>query len=101
MGLLRKRPREPYDVPLDCLSRRNHPAGTVRDRARALAGGAESAVLGIDRRDQRRRLRHGLVRRARRARALSRGPPGGVRREPAPPVAAPPLASLSRARAPR
>src|SRR5215472_10287549 len=43
--LLRKRPREPYDVPLDCLSRRNHSAGTVRDRPRALAGGAESAVV--------------------------------------------------------
>src|SRR6516162_6884120 len=68
-----------YDVPLDCLSRRNDPAGTVRHRPRALAGGAESAVAGIDRRHQRRRLRHGLVRGTRGARALSRGPPGVVR----------------------
>src|SRR5262245_3100857 len=94
--LLRKRPREPYDVPLDCLSRRNHSAGTVRDRPRALAGGAESAVVGIDRRHQRRRLRHGLVRRARRARSLSRGPPGVVGREFALPLPPHPLASLFR-----
>src|SRR5262249_8387532 len=95
--LLRKRPREPYDVPLDCLSRRNHSAGTVRDRPGALAGGAESAVVGIDRRHQRRRLRHGLVRGTRGARALSRGPPGVGRRESALSLPPHPLASLFRA----
>src|SRR5262249_44893294 len=85
-----------YDVPLDCLSRRNDPAGTVRDRPGALAGGAEPAVVGIDRRHQRRRFRHGLVRGTRRARALSRGPPGVVRRESALSVPPHPLASLFR-----
>src|SRR5215510_5616089 len=100
-GVASQEAERTYDVPLDCLSRRNHSAGTVRDRPGALAGGAESAVVGIDRRHQRGRLRHGLVRRARRARALSRGPPGVVRRELALPVPPHPLASLFRARARR
>src|SRR5215467_9800315 len=68
-----------YDVPLDCLSRRNDPAGTVRHRPRALAGGAESAVAGIDRRHQRRRLRHGLVRGTRGAETISIRTNGVVR----------------------
>src|SRR5215468_9837940 len=96
-GVASQEAERTYDVPLDCLSRRNDPAGTVRDRPGALAGGAESAGAGIDRRHQRRRLRHGLVRRARRTRALSRGPPGVVRRESALPVPPHPLAPLFRA----
>src|SRR6516164_513642 len=96
-GVASQETERTYDVPLDCLSRRNDPAGTVRDRPGALAGGAESAVVGIDRRHQRRRLRHGLVRGTRGARALSRGSPGVVRRESALPLPPHPLASLFRA----
>src|SRR5260370_12727542 len=93
-GVASEEAERTYDVPLDCLSRRNDPAGTVRDRPRALAGGAESAGAGIDRRHQRRRLRHGLVRRARRTPALARGPPGVVRPAFALPMPPHPPASL-------
>src|SRR3977135_4674566 len=81
-------------VPLDCLSRRDHPAGTIRDRARPLPCGAEPAGARIDRRDQRRRLRDGLVRPSQRARALPRGPAGVVGREFALSLPPYPLASL-------
>ena len=74
---------EQQHVPLDCLSRRDRPTRTIRDRAGPFAGGTEPQGARIDRQHQRRRLRHELVRRAPGARPLSRGPAGLVRREPA------------------
>ena len=78
-------------VPLDCLSRRDHPAGRIRDRARPLPGGAERALRSTAAASGNHR--HQLVRPSQRARALPRGPAGLVD-EFALSLPAHPLASL-------
>src|SRR3954471_1672354 len=86
------------DVPLDRLSRRNDQARTLRDGSGPLSRRAEPALARGQCLDQWRWIRARLVRRARpRTGPLSRGAPGLVGREPAPPVPTHPLAPVLRA----
>src|SRR5690349_11578787 len=83
----------PLNVPLDRISGRNDLLRALCHRARAFVDCPEHPLAAVDRRLERRRLRPGLVRRASRARSVSRNAPRLVRRKS--PLSLPPSALAS------